>query len=79
MYIQTRVRREILICDVELEDPVRQKDEEIQINEKLNQDLFWKEYLPRVREVLEGIVLKKEKKFYSKEVWHANQQFPKTG
>lgn len=51
----------------------------IQINEKFNQDLFWKEFLPRVREALEGIALKKEKKFYSKEVRQANQQLPKVG
>lgn len=51
----------------------------IQINEKFNQDLFWKEFLPRVRQALEGIALKKEKKFYSKEVRQANQQLPKVG
>ena len=51
----------------------------IQINEKFNQDLFWKEFLPRVRQALEGIALKKEKKFYSKEVRQANQQLPKQG
>lgn len=51
----------------------------IQINEKFNQDLFWKEFLPKVRQALEGIALKKEKKFYSKEVRQANQQLPKVG
>lgn len=51
----------------------------IQINEKFNQDLFWKDFLPRVRQALEGIALKKEKKFYSKEVRQANQQLPKVG
>lgn len=57
----------------------RTKKPYIQINEKFNQDLFWKEFLPRVREALEGIALKKEKKFYSKEVRQANQQLPKVG
>ena len=40
----------------------------IHFNEKLNQDLFWKEFLPRVHQVLEDIAMKKERKFYSREI-----------
>jgi hypothetical protein len=51
----------------------------IQITEKFNQDLFWKEFIPRLHKALEGIATKKEKRFYEDSVRKANQALVKEG
>ena len=47
--------------------------------EKFNQDLFWKEFLPRLHKALEGVAIKKKKCFYRDAVRRANQQLSKDG
>lgn len=51
----------------------------IQVNEKFNQDVFWKEFIPRLHKLLEGVAVKKTKVFYSDGVRKANQRLPKEG
>jgi hypothetical protein len=47
------------------------------INQKFNEDLFWKEFLPKLRTALDGIALKKEKRTYESAVRQANQKLAK--
>ncbi|MDR2528927.1 MAG: SH3 domain-containing protein [Synergistaceae bacterium] len=49
----------------------------LQVIQKFNEDLFWKEFLPRLRSALDGVAVKKEKKFYVKTVQSANQRLAK--
>ncbi|GHS99446.1 hypothetical protein AGMMS50276_23080 [Synergistales bacterium] len=49
----------------------------IKISEKFNEDLFWKELLPKLRAALDGVATKKEKMFYSDKSRQANQQLAK--
>jgi hypothetical protein len=47
------------------------------VSEKFNEDLFWQDFLPKLRKALEGLALQKEKKFYIPEVQAANQSLVK--
>jgi hypothetical protein len=51
----------------------------IQITQKFNQDIFWKEFIPRLHKALEGVAEKKEKRFYNDAVRQANQNLSKEG
>ena len=51
----------------------------IQVTEKFDQELFWKEFIPRLHRALEAVATKKEKKFYVDPVRKANQQLPRAG
>jgi len=51
----------------------------VRVVEKFNQDLFWKEFLPRLHKAFEGVAIKKKKCFYRDEVRRANKQLPKDG
>ncbi|MBR0278543.1 MAG: hypothetical protein IJQ75_00990, partial [Synergistaceae bacterium] len=51
----------------------------VQITEKFNQSLFWDEFLPKLRNALDGVSEKKTKKFYRDEVRKANQTLNKQG
>jgi len=46
----------------------------VEIAEIFNENLFWKEFLPRVREALEGVAASKKKKTYFPKVRTANQE-----
>ena len=51
----------------------------LKISEKFDEDLFWKDMLPKLRKALDGIAVKKEKKFYSNAAKDANQKLKKNG
>lgn len=51
----------------------------IQVNEKFNQEVFWKEFIPKLHKALEGVAVKKTKQFYLDNVRKANQRLPKEG
>ena len=51
----------------------------LKITEQFNNDVFWKEFLPKLREALEGIAAKKEKKFYLDAVQTVNRALDKDG
>lgn len=51
----------------------------IQVNEKFNQEVFWKEFIPKLHKALEGVAVNKTKRFYVDEVRKANQRLPKEG
>ena len=51
----------------------------IQVNEKFNQDVFWKEFIPKLHKALEGVATSKTKRFYNDNVRKANQRLPKEG
>ena len=51
----------------------------IQVNEKFNQEVFWKEFIPKLHKALEGVAVSKTKRFYVDEVRKANQRLPKEG
>lgn len=51
----------------------------VRVVEKFNQELFWKEFLPRLHKAFEGVAIKKKKCFYLDEVRRANKQLSKDG
>ena len=51
----------------------------VKIIQKFDQDLFWKDFLPRLHEALSGLAERKTKRFYADSVRKANQQLPKEG
>ena len=51
----------------------------VQITEKFNQSVFWDEFLPKLRNALDGVAVKKSKQFYSDEVRKVNQTLNKQG
>ena len=51
----------------------------VQITEKFNQSVFWDEFLPKLRNALDGVSEKKTKKFYRDEVRKKNQTLNKQG
>jgi hypothetical protein len=53
------------------------KQSYIKIAEKFNEDIFWKEFLPKLRKALDGVAEKKVKKNYSDESRKSNQNLAK--
>ncbi|WP_299080717.1 SH3 domain-containing protein [uncultured Fretibacterium sp.] len=51
----------------------------VRVVEKFNQELFWKEFLPRLHKAFEGVAIKKTRHFYRDAVRRANQQLSKDG
>ena len=51
----------------------------VQITEKFNQSLFWDEFLPKLRNALDGVSAKKTKQFYDDKVRKVNQKLNKQG
>ena len=51
----------------------------VQITEKFNQSLFWDEFLPKLRNALDGVAAKKKKQFYRDDVRKKNQALSKQG
>lgn len=51
----------------------------IQVNEKFNQEVFWKEFIPKLHKALEGVAVSKTKRFYDDNIRKANQRLPKEG
>jgi hypothetical protein len=49
----------------------------VKIAEKFNEDMFWKEFLPKLRNALDGVAEKKVKKNYSDESRKSNQNLAK--
>ena len=46
----------------------------VNITQTFNEDLFWKEFLPKLRTALEGVAVKKEKRKYESSVQQANRK-----
>jgi hypothetical protein len=55
------------------------KDKKAYLNivQKFNEDLFWKEFLPKLRTAMEGVAAKKEKRKYESAIQQANQKLAK--
>ena len=51
----------------------------VQIVEKFNQSVFWDEFLPKLRNALDGVAVKKTKGFYDDSVRKVNQTLNKQG
>lgn len=51
----------------------------IQVTEKFNQSVFWDEFLPKLRNALDGVAVKKTKEFYEDRVRKVNQTLNKEG
>lgn len=65
-----------LVPDIKM---TKDKKPYIQIIEKFDQDRFWKEFIPKLHEILGGIADKKKDMQYSDNVRKANTQLRKTG